>query len=68
MLRAALLTLCVCGSLACEGLALMVQSWTVFFLAVFSQVLNILFLNLVEIPHMQALYAVWLLSNLLSDI
>jgi len=67
MLRAALLTLCVC-SLACEGLALMVQSWTVFFLAVFSQVLNILFLNLVEIPHMQALYAVWLLSNLLSDI
>jgi len=39
------------------GLALMAQSWPIFFLALGSQLLNVLFLNLVEIPHMQRLYS-----------
>lgn len=39
------------------GLALMAQSWPIFFLALGSHVLNILFLNLVEIPHMNKLYS-----------
>lgn len=38
------------------GLALMSQSWPIFFLALGSHVLNVLFLNLVEIPHMNKLY------------
>lgn len=48
---------CVIGYAGQYGLALLAQSWPVFFLALGSHVANILFLNLVEIPHMQKLYS-----------
>jgi phosphatidylethanolamine N-methyltransferase len=39
------------------GSALICQSWTIFFLALFSHMLQIIFVNLVEIPHMHKLYS-----------
>lgn len=48
---------CVTGYAGQYGLALIAQSWPIFFLALGSHVLNILFLNLVEIPHMNKLYS-----------
>lgn len=48
---------CVTGYAGQYGLALISQNWTIFLLAVFSHVLNIIFLNLVEIPHMNKLYS-----------
>jgi len=47
---------CVTGYAGLYGLALMTRSWTVFGLAVMSHLMNVLFLNLVEIPHMNTLY------------
>jgi phosphatidylethanolamine N-methyltransferase len=38
------------------GLALMSRSWTIFMLAAFSQILNLVFLYVVEKPHMSRLY------------
>jgi hypothetical protein len=38
------------------GFALFAQSWTIFGLALLSHILNLLFLNLVELPYMQVLY------------
>lgn len=48
---------CVTGYAGQYGLALIAQSWEVFFVALVSHILNILFLNLVEIPHMEKLYS-----------
>ena len=50
----------------CLGLALIFQSWTIFALSLVSQSLNILFLNFVEIPHMQKLYQVCMHDSALT--
>ena len=48
---------CVTGYAGQYGLALICQSWVVFTLAAFSHICHIIFLNLVEIPHMHKLYS-----------
>ena len=48
---------CVTGYAGQYGLALLCQSWLLFALAAFSHCCHVLFLNLVEIPHMQQLYS-----------
>ena len=48
---------CVTGYAGQYGLALICQSWVIFILAAFSHVCHIVFLNLVEIPHMHKLYS-----------
>lgn len=47
---------CVIGYAGLHGMALISQSWTVFFLALLAQLMNILFVRFVEVPHMNALY------------
>jgi phosphatidylethanolamine N-methyltransferase len=47
---------CVTGCAGFYGAALMIQSWDLFWLALVSQIMNILFLVFVEAPHMQRLY------------
>lgn len=47
---------CVTGYAGLYGVSLICQSWPVFGLSVLAHILNILFLNLVEVPHMEKLY------------
>eukprot|EP00455_Lapot_gusevi_P050407 TRINITY_DN72_c0_g1_i1.p1 TRINITY_DN72_c0_g1~~TRINITY_DN72_c0_g1_i1.p1 ORF type:complete len:721 (+),score=200.99 TRINITY_DN72_c0_g1_i1:67-2229(+) len=48
---------CVTGYAGLYGLSLVSQSWTIFFLALACQLMNLAFLNLVEIPYMKQLYS-----------
>lgn len=48
---------CITGYAGLYGLSLISRSWIIFFLAAGAQTLNLVFLNLVEIPHMEKLYA-----------
>eukprot|EP00186_Timspurckia_oligopyrenoides_P000790 CAMPEP_0182444584 /NCGR_PEP_ID=MMETSP1172-20130603/2990_1 /TAXON_ID=708627 /ORGANISM="Timspurckia oligopyrenoides, Strain CCMP3278" /LENGTH=708 /DNA_ID=CAMNT_0024640179 /DNA_START=26 /DNA_END=2152 /DNA_ORIENTATION=+ len=47
---------CVLGFLGHYGLALLSRSWTVFWVALFSNLANYAFVHLVEVPHMQKKY------------
>jgi phosphatidylethanolamine N-methyltransferase len=47
---------CVTGVAGLHGLALICRSWTIFALALGSQLLQLAFLHLVEIPYMNKLY------------
>jgi hypothetical protein len=49
---------CVTGYAGLYGLALISQSWLLFSIAVGSQTANLIFVYLVEIPHMERLYSV----------
>ncbi|KAG0168996.1 phosphatidylethanolamine N-methyltransferase [Apophysomyces sp. BC1034] len=46
----------IMGHAAFWGMTLMTNSWTIFGLALFSQISSFLFLHYVEAPHMQKLY------------
>jgi len=46
----------VTGYAGLYGIALITHSWTLFILALSSQLANMLFVNLVEVPHMKKLY------------
>ncbi|CAO3624925.1 unnamed protein product [Cunninghamella blakesleeana] len=46
----------IMGHAAFWGFTLMANSWTIFILALFSQISNFLFLHYVEAPHMRKLY------------
>jgi hypothetical protein len=48
---------CIIGYAGLHGVALLCRSWRVFFVALFAQALNVIFLNAVEVPHMNKLYA-----------
>eukprot|EP00474_Spongospora_subterranea_P008421 CRZ08879.1 hypothetical protein [Spongospora subterranea] len=48
---------CVTGYAGLHGLALITQSWTVFWLALTAQALNFIFIRIVEVPHMEKIYA-----------
>mmetsp|Transcript_22942 Transcript_22942/g.25464 ORF Transcript_22942/g.25464 Transcript_22942/m.25464 type:complete len:734 (+) Transcript_22942:27-2228(+) len=47
---------CVTGYAGFYGAALATQSWTIFVVAAMSQLANIVFLHVVEAPHMKRLY------------
>jgi phosphatidylethanolamine N-methyltransferase len=46
----------VMGHAAFWGMTLICNSWSIFILALFSQISNFLFLNFVESPHMRKIY------------
>ncbi|KAF7728894.1 phosphatidylethanolamine N-methyltransferase [Apophysomyces ossiformis] len=46
----------IMGHIAFWGMTLVANSWTMFGLALFSQLSNVLFLHYVEAPHMRTLY------------
>ncbi|KAG0177580.1 phosphatidylethanolamine N-methyltransferase [Apophysomyces sp. BC1021] len=46
----------IMGHFAFWGMTLIANSWTMFGLALFSQISNVLFLHYVEAPHMRTLY------------
>ncbi|CEP00408.1 hypothetical protein PBRA_001462 [Plasmodiophora brassicae] len=48
---------CVTGYAGLHGMALITQSWTVFWLAFTAQALNFIFIKLVEVPHMEKIYS-----------
>jgi phosphatidylethanolamine N-methyltransferase len=47
---------CVIGYAGLHGVALCVRSWSIFALALAFQAMSVLFVNLVEVPHMDRLY------------
>jgi phosphatidylethanolamine N-methyltransferase len=47
---------CIIGYAGLHGVALVCRSWRVFIVALIAQALNIVFVNVVEVPHMNKLY------------
>lgn len=54
---------CITGHLACYGLALITQSTLLCSISFFSQLTNIAFVCLIEVPHMRRLYRKQLRNN-----